>query len=75
MRQTMRETKELGDFRNLLMYAPNSKLDDIKIVPQSKVTTNDDFFNINNARRENLMSAYRVSPQMVGIIPNNTGDF
>lgn len=29
----MRETKGLGSFRNLLMYAPNSKPDDIKIVP------------------------------------------
>ena len=71
MRQAMRDTKGLGNFRNLFMYAP----DGIKILPLSEVATKDDFFNIKNASRDDLLSAHRVPPQMMGIIPNNTGGF
>jgi PBSX family phage portal protein len=71
----MRDTKGLGNFRNLFMYAPNGKPDGIKILPLSEVATKDDFFNITNATRDDLLSAHRVPPQMMGIIPNNTGGF
>ncbi|MGN7971442.1 phage portal protein [Serratia sp. 22264] len=75
MRQAMRDTKGLGNFRNLFMYAPNGKPDGIKILPLSEVATKDDFCNIKNATRDDLLSAHRVPPQMMGIIPNNTGGF
>lgn len=75
MRQAMRDTKGLGNFRNLFMYAPNGKPDGIKILPLSEVATKDDFFNIKNSTRDDLLSAHRVPPQMMGIIPNNTGGF
>ncbi|WP_394853039.1 phage portal protein [Serratia marcescens] len=75
MRQAMRDTKRLENFRNLFMYAPNGKPDGIKILPLSEVATKDDFFNIKNATRDDLLSAHRVPPQMLGIIPNNTGGF
>ena len=75
MRQAMRDTKGLGNFRNLFMYTPNGKPDGIKILPLSEVATKDDFFNIKNATRDDLLSAHRAPPQMMGIIPNNTGDF
>ncbi|VEA72817.1 phage portal protein, PBSX family [Serratia rubidaea] len=73
MRQAMRDTKGLGNFRNLFMYAPNGKPDGIKILPLSEAASKDDFFNIKNATRDDLLSAHRVPPQMMGIIPNNTG--
>jgi len=75
MRKAMQTTKGLNNFRNLFMYAPNGKPDGIKIVPLSEVATKDDFFNIKNASRDDLRSANRVPPQMMGIIPNNTGGF
>lgn len=75
MRKAMRDTKGLGNFRNLFMYAPNGKKDGIQILPLSEVATKDDFFNIKNATRDDLLSVHRVPPQMMGIIPNNTGGF
>lgn len=75
MREAMRDTKGLGNFRNLFMYAPNGKPDGIKIVPLSEVATKDDFFNIKKASRDDLLSAHRVPPQMMGIIPDNSGGF
>ncbi len=75
IRQATRDTKGLGNFRNLFMYAPNGKPDGIKILPLSEVATKDDFFNIKKASRDDLLSAHRVPPQMMGIIPDNTGGF
>lgn len=75
MRQAMRDSKGIGNFRNLFMYAPNGKPDGIKILPLSEVATRDDFFNIKKASRDDLLSAHRVPPQMMGIIPDNTGGF
>ncbi|MBA0216768.1 phage portal protein [Pectobacterium brasiliense] len=75
LRAAMSNTKGLGNFKNLFFYAPNGKPDGIKIVPLSEVATKDDFFNIKNASRDDLLSAHRVPPQMMGIIPNNTGGF
>ncbi len=45
----MRDTKGMGNFRNLFMYAPNGKKDGIQIIPLSEVATKDDFFNIKKA--------------------------
>lgn len=57
--QAMRDTKGSGNFRNLSMYAPNCKLDGIKILSLSEIATGDDFFNINKTSRDDLLSARR----------------
>ncbi|EOA5115172.1 phage portal protein [Citrobacter freundii] len=75
LRSAMRDSKGLGNFKNLFFYAPNGKPDGIKIVPLSEVATKDDFFNIKKVSAEDLMSAHRVPPQMMGIMPNNSGGF
>ncbi|EMA8639663.1 phage portal protein [Cronobacter malonaticus] len=75
MRDAMRSSKGLGNFKNLFFYAPNGKPDGIKIVPLSEVATKDDFFNIKKVSAEDLMSAHRVPPQMMGIMPNSIGGF
>ena len=75
LRSAMRDSKGLGNFKNLFFYAPNGKPDGIKIVPLSEVATKDDFFNIKKVSAEDLMSAHRVPPQMMGMMPNSTGGF
>lgn len=75
LRQAMRSSKGLGNFKNLFFYAPNGKADGIKIVPLSEVATKDDFFNIKKVSAEDLMSAHRVPPQMMGMMPSNAGGF
>lgn len=75
LRSAMRDSKGLGNFKNLFFYAPNGKPDGIKIVPLSEVATKDDFFNIKKVSAEDLMNAHRVPPQMMGMMPNSTGGF
>ncbi|EOT9268952.1 Presumed portal vertex protein, partial [Escherichia coli] len=35
----------------------------------------DEFLNIKNVSRDDMMAAHRVPPQMMGIMPNNVGGF
>ena len=41
----------------------------------SEVTAKDEFFNIKNVTRDDLLAAHRVPPQLLGIVPSNTGGF
>lgn len=75
IRQAMKSAKGPGNFRNLFMYSPNGKKDGIQIIPLSEVAAKDEFLNIKNVSRDDMMAAHRVPPQMMGIIPNNTGGF
>ncbi|MEB0165423.1 phage portal protein, partial [Glaciimonas sp. CA11.2] len=75
LRQAMRDSKGPGNFRNLFMYAPNGKKDGIQILPVSDVAAKDEFFNIKGVTRDDVLAAHRVPPQLLGIMPNNTGGF
>jgi capsid portal protein len=57
------------------MYAPNGKKDGLQVIPISEVAAKDEFFSIKNVTRDDVLAAHRVPPQLMGIIPNNTGGF
>lgn len=75
LRQALKDSKGPGNFRNLFMYAPNGKKDGLQVIPISEVSARDEFFNIKNVTRDDVLAAHRVPPQLMGIIPNNTGGF
>jgi len=75
MREALRNAKGPGNFRNLFMYAPNGKKDGIQILPISEVAAKDDFLNIKNSTRDDVLAVHRVPPVLMGIMPNNTGGF
>lgn len=47
----------------------------LQIIPLSEVAAKDEFLNIKNVSRDDMMAAHRVPPQMMGILPNNVGGF
>ena len=49
MRKAMRDTKDLGYFPNLIIYARNGKRDGTQILPLSEVATRDDFLTLRNS--------------------------
>ncbi len=75
LRDALKNAKGPGNFRNLFMYAPNGKKDGIQLIPVSEVAAKDEFFNIKNITRDDQLAAHRVPPQLMGIIPTNTGGF
>lgn len=73
LRKAMRDSKGLGNFKNLFFYAPHGKPDGIKIVPLSEVATKDDFFNIKKVSAGDLLDAHRIPFQLMGGKPENVG--
>jgi len=57
------------------MYAPNGKKDGVPAIPFSEVTAKDEFLNINNITCDDILAAHRVPPQLLGIVPSNSGGF
>jgi len=56
--QAMKSAKGSGNFRNLFMYSPNGKKDGIQIIPLSEVAAKDEFLNIKNVSRDDMMAAH-----------------
>ena len=75
LRDRLTKTKGMGNFRNVFYYAPNGKKDGIQLIPISEVAAKDDFLNIKNASRDDVLAAHRVPPQLMGMLPNNVGGF
>lgn len=75
LRDAMKNSKGPGNFRNLFMYAPGGKKDGIQLLPISEVAAKDDFAAIKNISRDDLLAALRIPPQLMGIVPQNSGGF
>lgn len=75
LRTAMKNSRGPGNFRNMFLHAPNGKKDGLQVIPLSEVAAKDEFLGIKNVTRDDQLAAHRVPPQMMGIIPNNTGGF
>ena len=75
IRQSLKDAKGPGNFKNLFMYAPKGKKDGIQVIPLSEVTAKDEFFNMKNVTRDDILAAHRVPPQLLGIVPANGSSF
>lgn len=75
IRRALKDSKGPGNFKNLFLYSPNGKKDGVQVIPISEVAAKDEFLGIKNATRDDILAAHRVPPQLLGIVPNNTGGF
>lgn len=75
LREALKDSKGPGNFRNLFFYSPNGKKDGIQILPISEIAAKDDFANIKSVSRDDVLASLRIPPQLMGIVPNNTGGF
>ncbi|MFU9120996.1 phage portal protein [Proteus sp. WDL240414] len=75
IRKAMQDAKGIGNFRNLFIHAANGKKDGVQVIPLNEVATKDEFLNIKDVSRDDMLAAHRVPPQMMGIIPQNAGGF
>jgi PBSX family phage portal protein len=71
----LKRAKEGGNFKNLFVHLPNGDKDGIKVIPLSEATGKDEFFNIKNVTRDDMLAAHRVPPALMSIIPTNTAGF
>lgn len=71
MSQAMISAKGSDNFRNRFMYSPGGRNDGIKIIPLSEMAAKDEFLNVKNMSRDNILAAHWVPLQIMGIEPNN----
>lgn len=72
IRTSLKQSRGPGNFRNLLMYAPGGKKDGMQILPISETTAKDEFFNIKDISRDDILAAHRVPQQLMSIPAKNT---
>lgn len=75
IRTALKESKGVGNFRNLFLYSPEGKKDGVQLIPVGEVAAKDDFLNIKTVSRDDVLAVHRVPPQLLGIVPTNTGGF
>jgi len=75
LRKALKNAKGPGNFRNLFVYSPNGKKDGLQVIPVSEVAAKDEFHNIKNITRDDMLAGLRIPPQLMGIVPTNAGGF
>jgi len=75
LREALKQARGPGNFRNLFVHSPNGKKDGLQIIPVSEVAARDEFANIKGVTRDDMLAALRVPPQLLGIVPQNSGGF
>ncbi|ACO79906.1 Phage portal protein [Azotobacter vinelandii CA] len=75
LREALRSAKGPGNFRNLFLYSPSGKKDGIQVIPVSEVAAKDEFGNIKNITRDDMLAGLRIPPQLMGVVPQNAGGF
>lgn len=75
LREALKNAKGPGNFRNLFMYAPGGKKDGISLIPVAEVAAKDEFVNLKNITRDDMLAMHRVPPQLMGILPGTNVTF
>ena len=75
VREALRQAKGPGNFRNLFLHIPKGKKDGVQVIPVSQFAANDEFIGIKNASRDDMLAAHRMPPQLLGVVPTNSGGF
>ena len=75
IRQAMKDSKGAGNFRNMLLQSTGGSKDSVKLIPISEVAAKDEFLGIKNTTRDDVLAAHRTFPQLVAVVPQNTGGF
>lgn len=75
IKQKLGQARGVGNFKNLFVHIPKGKKDGIQIMPIADVTAKDEFSNVKNISRDDLLAAHRTPPQLIGVIPQNNGGF
>jgi len=75
IKTALKDSKGVGNFRNMFVHMPNGKPESLKLIPISEVAAKDEFLGVKNTSRDDVLAAHRVPPQILGIVPANAGGF
>lgn len=73
--ERLNSMRGLGNFRNLFINGRGMDKTKPELIPVGQLDAKDEFLNVKNVTRDDVLSAWRVPPQLMGIMPANTGGF
>ncbi len=75
IRDNMKQGKGIGNFRSMVIHAPNANADSVKLIPFGDISNKDEFLNIKNVTAEDVLAAHRIPPVLMGVVPKNSSGF
>ena len=75
LRQALKDTKGVGNFKSMFVHLPNGKKDSLQLLHPGEAAAKDEFVGIKNTTRDDVLAAHRVPPQLLGVVPANAGGF
>ncbi len=75
MREALKHARGPGNFRNLFLQSPGGNKDGLKLIPVSEVAAKDEFTGIKSVTGGEMLASLRIPPQLMGIVPQNSGGF
>lgn len=69
----LKESKGVGNFKNLLLHIPGGKEKGVQLIHPGEVAAKDEFLGIKSTTRDDILAAHRVPPVLIGVMPQNAG--
>jgi len=69
IRDAVKSSKKIGNFRNLFLHLPNGREKDVQIIPVGDFSTKDELEKIKNISRDDIIAAHRIPPALASIVP------
>lgn len=73
IKKQLQEAKGVGNFKNMVVHQPKGDKESMRLIPISEVTAKDEFLNIKNVTRDDILAVHRVPLVLMSIPPINTG--
>ncbi|OYQ75222.1 phage portal protein [Wohlfahrtiimonas sp. G9077] len=73
--ETLKKTKQSGNFNNLLVHLPKGDKDSVQLIPISQIAAKDEFVNIKDVSRDDIATVHRVPLVLMSIQASNAGGF
>lgn len=74
VKETLTGARGKGAFKTCCCMRRGGK-DGVQILPFQQITAKDEFINIKNATRDDILAAHRIPPQLMGAMPEGNGSF
>ena len=68
IRDAVKSTKKLGNFRNMFLHIPNGREKNVQILPVGDFSTKDELEKIKNISRDDIIAAHRIPPALASIV-------
>lgn len=75
IQERLNSMRGLGNFRNLFINARGTDKSKPELIPVGQIDAKDEFLNVKNVTRDDILAAWRVPPSLMGIMPANVGGF